>query len=118
MGYNTTVVFINDALDQVAADPNFVSNLLDAISQASQLPDQRIDISAGNHANAAHVVECHHADTSIAITVGGNLGQVRARTYSGVRPDGEVQEDLLRNWADKLGYRLVPLKPKKPTASD
>ena len=110
MGYNTTVVVLNDALDQIEKDKDFGRNLAQAVRTAAVVPDTRQDIGAGNHANAAHVVECHHADQTILVTVGGNLGSVRGRTYGWRHDDPQVQYALLRDWADKLGYDLVPRK--------
>lgn len=107
MGYNTTVVVINDALDQIEKDPNFGKNLASAIREAAHLPNTRVDVPAGNHCNAAQVVECHHADQSILVTVGGNMGLVQARTYGFAHHTEDVQKDLLLLWADKLGYALV-----------
>ena len=75
MGLNTTVVVINDELDQIENDPNFGKNLVEAIRE---LPTGRknIDVRAGNCVNAASVVESHHADFDVLVKVGGNLGEI------------------------------------------
>lgn len=43
-------------------------------------------------------------------TVGGNLGTVQARAYGWKHTEDALQLDLLRVWADKLGYDLVQRK--------
>jgi cytochrome c2 len=106
MGMNATVVVMHDALGQIESDPRFGAKLAEAIRTASVVPDARQDVTAGNHMNAAHVVECHHADTSVTITVGENLGKVRSRAYAKHTTE-EGQLRLVEIWADKLGYRLV-----------
>ncbi len=75
MGFNTTVVVLNDALADIAGDPDFGKNLADAITEAAMGRPQWV--AAGRHGNAAYVVESHHADYQVMVRVGGNLGQVQ-----------------------------------------
>lgn len=75
MGFNSTVVVLNDALHEIRNDPEFGKNLYDAVMGLSLRPDQRSrDIPAGYHVNAASAIETHHADQMHAILVGGNCG--------------------------------------------
>lgn len=78
MGYNTTIVVMNDALDTIAKDPEFGKRLSDAIAEAG-FRRKPVDVSAhgGNciHVNAATVIECHHADQNVLVRVGGNHGE-------------------------------------------
>lgn len=106
MGYNTTVVVINDALDQIEKDPEFGRKLARAISEVGGYR-KTIDVSAGNHANAATVVESHHADLTAVVTVGGNLGinHFTQRGWNHHTEEGQVE--LLKAWAKRLGYTLV-----------
>ena len=84
MGYNCTVVVLHDALDQIEKDPNFGRNLANAIM--SQYGHPRPCVSAGNHCNAAYVVESHHADHDVLVQVGGNMGRVvESRMIEGTR---------------------------------
>lgn len=78
MGYNTTVVVLNDALSSIENDPEFGKKLVAAIRKCSYYvsPERPIDVSAGSHVNAAHVVETHHADATSIVCVGGNLGKL------------------------------------------
>ena len=74
MGYNTTVVVLNDALDQIRDDPEFGQKLYDAILRVQR--GKPVDVSAGYHCNAATVIETHHADYKVLVEVGGNYGRV------------------------------------------
>ena len=79
MGFNTTVVVLNDALSYIAEDPEFGRRLYDAISNLSR--DKRGYVSAhsvhgGVYCNAATVIETHHADHDVTVVVGGNRGYV------------------------------------------
>jgi hypothetical protein len=77
MGYNTTVVVLNDALAEIEQDPDFGKKLARAIRLASRGLQ---DVSAhGKHcmfANAAQVIETHHADYDVLVKIGGNTGSV------------------------------------------
>lgn len=110
MGWNTTVVVLNDALDQIEKDPHFGANLARAVRHmpvARHHGESRVDVAAGNHCNAACVVESHHADSTVLVSVGGNLGIEQASTYGWNHHEPAGQERLLRAWADKLGFELV-----------
>ena len=108
MGHNTTIVVINDALDQIYKDPVFGANLAYAIREHSR-SNCRVDVMAGNHANAAYVVETHHADQTALVTVGGNLGIAQLLHAGWAHHELPMQVKLLRGWAAKLGFKLVPL---------
>lgn len=105
MGFNTTVVVLNDALHEIKNDPDFGRKLYDAVLCVQRGPQ---DVSAGNHCNAVSVIESHHADGFHLIAVGGNYGLDLGYV-------GSWQADpdqMLRALADRRGYRLVK-KPKK-----
>lgn len=106
MGYNTTVVVMVDALDQIEADPKFGKNLVAAImSTVNEKPGDRLaDVRAGNHINAATVIESHHADQLVPVLVGGNTGRVMSDAWIGYASGDEA---ALRNIAERMGYRLV-----------
>jgi hypothetical protein len=75
MGYNTTVVILNDALDGIAKDPEFGKKLVAAILSVGCYK-KPIDVSAMGYCNAATVIESHHADQDVYVKVGGNYGEV------------------------------------------
>jgi hypothetical protein len=109
VGYNSVVVVLNDALDQIKNDKQFGRNVAEAISDANCY-GRSVDISSGNHGNAASVVSCEHADVTQLVAVGGNYGMVLCRTgYVGQSTEhGKIL--LLKALADELGYRVS----KKP----
>lgn len=109
MGYNTTVVVLNDALGNIESDSEFGRNLARAISQVSR--GEPVDVASRNHCNAATVIETHHADQTAIVTVGGNYGTLQAMSWGYTHHTPEFAEKHLRVWAEQLGYRLVR-KPK------
>ena len=82
MGFNSTVVVMNDALDMIRDDPEFGRRLHNAIMSRAMSRNEPIDVAAASpsgcrcYANAATVIESHHADITAIVTVGGNSGSV------------------------------------------
>jgi len=115
MGYNATVVVMNDALGDIENDPNFGKNLVAAILQVSNRNGKIVDVVAGSHGNAAHVVETHHADQTAIITVGGNLGVKQFMQFGWDHHTEEGQRKLVKAWAEQLGMKVtMPKKTVKP----
>lgn len=113
MGYNTTVVVLNDALGQIEKDPDFGKKLAAAVKKVSCFQHDPSfhysmgDVSAGNHCNAATVIETHHADNTSVVLVGGNCGTSLGETYGWNHNEEEHQVRMLQDIAGKLGYDLV-----------
>jgi hypothetical protein len=76
MGYNTTVVIMNDALGAIGDDPDFGKNLRNAVLKSVSKRDCPVRVSALGHSTAAMVIETHHADVEVLVRVGGNRGVV------------------------------------------
>lgn len=95
MGFNSTIVVMNDYLHEIAKDKDFGVNVSDAIMGLAVGRQQRL--------HGAVAIETHHADDVMIIAVGGNQGRVLG--YGGRR---EVTDDveLLKELARKLGYDL------------
>jgi len=119
MGWNTTVVVLNDCIHEIEHDPDFGKKLARAITSLSTqryIAEQQgrsfigADVSAGMCVNAATVVETHHADGTALVAVGGNYGRELGTFYAYGDEDEDVR--LLKALADKLGY-AVRRKPKK-----
>jgi hypothetical protein len=105
MGFNTSMIVLNDALYAIEKDTEFGKKVADAVSN---LPQQHgVDICSGCNANAATVVETHHADGTKLLAFGGNcvtdLGVVHAFRHN----EEDVQVLLLQMLAEKLGYKVV-----------
>lgn len=113
MGYNTTVLVMNDALTQIEEDPEFGKNLAKAIYSIYDDRASR-DIPAGNHCNAATVIESHHADGTAIVAVGQNYGtKIDECFYVGRHDLPEGQLKILKQLASYMGYRLVKKAEKK-----
>lgn len=112
MGYNTTLVILNDSLNCIEEDANFGKKVANAI-RAVLGKGKPIDICSGFHANAASVIETHHADEMKIIAVGGNCGEDLGYV-GGYRA---TQLDMLKSLADRLGYRIAKKPAKTFTVS-
>jgi hypothetical protein len=107
MGYNSTLVILNDALHEIEKDKDFGKKVHDAVITVNR--GKPVDISSGFHCNAATVIETHHADQISLIAVGGNCGQ----DFGYVGNYRSKPLDMLKALADKLGYRIVKKSVRK-----
>ncbi len=113
MGYNSTLVVINDALNDIAGDPEFGKKVVAAVQEwPNRGWDRRgghqgVDVSAGCYANAASVIDVHHADRSALLFVGGNYGSKVGEARGWTHHEPADQLALLKQVAEQLGYRLV-----------
>lgn len=112
MGFNTTVVVLNDALHQIRDDKEFGVKLYDAVTVVGRGGK---DVSAGNHGNAARVIETHHADGLHAVIVGGNTGDDLGYVgnYSLDLGTEEGKRFLLQKMAARFGYSISLRKSNK-----
>jgi len=106
MGYNSTVIIMNDCLSEIRKDQRFGEKISDAILELNTF-DKEVDISSGCCCNAATVVDCHHADSTSLIAVGGNCASVVQYVGGSAHHTIESQERILREWADRMGFKLV-----------
>lgn len=105
MGYNTSVIVLNDAISNIRKDKDFNQRFADAVSQKI-MRDKPIDVSAGGHVNAVRIIETHHADIIRPIFVGGNIGNVIDNVHI-YWNDNEPELTLLKQLANKLNYRII-----------
>lgn len=108
MGFNTTVVVLNDALHDIETDPGFGRKLADAVLEGG--PGRKVYVSAGNHANAATVISSHHADGMRCFVVGANRGQDLGYVGSFHSIDGDTESGrkaILRNLASNFGFQIA-----------
>lgn len=108
MGYQTTIVVLNDAAHMITEDPKFPKKLYDGINAMALRPENPIDVSIGGHVNAVQIVAQEHADVMSIIASGGNSGRV-----IGHGRWSNSDHTLLHNLAALHGFKLVPLKPFK-----
>lgn len=111
MGFNSVVVVLNDCLSEIEKDPKFGKKVGDAIS-SNHMRQKPVDIDSGYCVNAATVVSCEHANVTQLIAVGGNCATVLAYLW-GDHHTEEGQLNLLKNWADSMGYNVIKKRNKK-----
>lgn len=118
MGFNTTVIVMNDALGDIEADREFGKKLVAAIHGLSlrEDRDKGINVSARNgnsiSGNAATVVETHHADSTAIVAVGGNYAHVLGWAGNVPHHKDEGKLACLKALAEEMGFSLVK-KAKK-----
>lgn len=113
MGFNSTIVVMNDAVGDIEKDPDFGKNLARAIASGKT----KVDVRAGSSINAATVISNNHADYTSLVAVGGNCGTYLTGVYSFRHNEEAVQVELLKAFADKLGYKVVKKSPTVPNES-
>ena len=108
MGFNSTILILNDQLSSIERDPEgFVKEMVNAISSIGCSGDKQ-----DFHPGQSTVMSVSHADTVTILAVGGNHSTVLGRVYNGGKHHTpEDQEFILRRLADEYGFRLVR-KPK------
>ena len=118
MGFNATVIVMLDALHEIEKDPEFGKKLSDAILKVNSR-EQPQDISSGCHCNAATAIECHHADHSSLIAVGGNYATVILPYCGGYSHHEEKDKlNILQEFARQMGYDLHKKKNTNKEIAD
>lgn len=113
MGYNSLVLFMNDAAHNITEDPEFPRKLQLAIYHGMDSERWKNDIPIGNHGNAAALVWQAHADLTGIVAVGGNCASILAQTPKQAHHREEDQIQLAKVLADTLGYKLVKKSAKE-----
>lgn len=72
MGYNTTVVIYNDALNEIEKDKDFGKNLYDAIMR--NVGSNKPELIHTGRMSAGEVIEQHHSSFDVIVKIGGNTG--------------------------------------------
>ena len=105
MGWNTSLMIMNDALSNLETDRGFGKRLHSAILQMGGSPQKPIDVPIGGHVNGCLVIESHHADHCIPILVGGNHAWPIEKCF--VRwSAADPERQLLHALAEKHGFEL------------
>lgn len=103
MGFRTVPLLINDLAHEWGHDPELGQMILRAMNHTHDK-----DPEAARIGNYGYVLECCHADQQTLMAIDGYHGKGVAWSHwqRGDSPEA-VQERLLREMADKMGYRLV-----------
>lgn len=113
MGFNSTLIIMNDCLNEIKNDKNFGEKVHNAIIRYDSMNKKGIDISSGCCVNAATVIDCHHADGTSLIAIGGNYGTIISPYVYGYSHHTEkAKENILRAFANDMGFRIVRKKLK------
>lgn len=104
MGFNTSVLVLNDAIGDIEKDTDFGRRLADAIRQLSveMPPVGGIHVPGG-----AKVIETHHNDGMSVVMMGGNCGTVLGHASMGTAFTKDEQIKVLRELAQQFGFWLV-----------
>lgn len=103
MGFNTTILVLNDQLERIKNDPEFGRKLYEAILKAQGTRGEAIPV--GEH--GAWVVESHHADQIVPILVGGNKAIVISDVWANARFLKAPEDEVFQGLARKLGYKVT-----------
>ena len=77
MGWNTTVVVLNDYLDQIEKDTEFGKHLAAAVRRLHGTGGRPYEVAAGGAPVVAVVVETHDGYEEVEVIVGNNTGRVK-----------------------------------------
>lgn len=112
MGFRTVVMLNNDASNEWSKDPELGAKILQAMSYAGRKDD--FYGSNSRLGRYGQVVECTHADTQTLVKLDHYTGfeplAYTTRTFGPSTEDDMIL--LLKQAADKLGYRLAKKKQK------
>jgi len=114
MGFNTTVLVLNDCLVDIEHDVGFGQKVSQAINRVT-LGDP-VDIPSGRSGNAAMVVETHHAGGFKIIAVGGNTAYDLGYAGSTMDFDPRRNEDLkamLNILLENRGMKVIATGSRK-----
>ena len=108
MGFNSVLVILNDELSEIERDTQFGKKVAEAIAEVyGEKEPQRMR----GYSSAA--VSSQHADYTQVVCVGGNLGSQLGIAFTRLHHEEEGKIKVLKDIADKFGYRLVKKSKKK-----
>lgn len=103
MGFRTVVVLFNDQVSEWKNDPALGKKISNAMNFCTP---SAIDLRT--HIGYGQVVECAHADTqTLAILDSYNMTQIAHSHWCQTVSSKEVDLGLLKQAAQKLGYKIV-----------
>jgi hypothetical protein len=114
MGYNSTLMILNDAMDEIDRDPQgWWEKAKQHLSELHH-SSKPIEFGHGSHGNGFYSVTNVHADITSIIAVGGNHTTVLGQFHNGgrhYRPEDQLE--ILKRLADQMGYRLIRKTPSE-----
>lgn len=90
MGFNTSLLILNDGWHDIEAHPEeFIEKVgacvkggLSPYNHGYRGPDFGVSLGVGSHANCVQVMTVEHADITNLLLVGGNYGTVVGRAWT------------------------------------
>lgn len=105
MGFNTTLVLMNDRLKDVKDDPEFGKSLASAVEEFSLS-----DVRPYPTGHGLYIIEKHESSLA-SVLVATNNGAECIMMLKDVK---DVKQTIMRELAKELGYRMVKLPDTKP----
>ena len=99
MGFNSTVLILNDRLSEIEKDPKFGQKLSDAV--------RSFDYEDTYITGQTQVLSCQHASDTVIIGVGGNCGTRLDTLYHTNHHTEADKLKIVQQMADNLGYVLT-----------
>lgn len=110
MGFNTTVLILNDTLSRIKSDPEgFVESLCRMARSGKATGDSPIIF----HASQSGVIQTHHADSTAIILVGGHSATVLGAHYGWHHNEPEFQIECLKWVLRDLGHEVRKMPPQR-----
>lgn len=123
MGFNTTVLILNDAFDQIEKHPEqFVDQLSQHVkggkvyrhpmSSLREVGEEAQSFAVGNHGNAASVIEVQHADFTQVILAGGNHATLLGEVPYAPHHTRDGVKETLNAVLKQYGLKVIEAKKK------
>lgn len=120
MGFNTTILILNDGWDQIVAHPDeFIEKVGAVVSSGihRRVPgfegdDFGVSIGIGNHCNNVQVMCNDHADITNVLLVGGNYGTVVGKAHTYRHHEKDYIKNALNQALSKHGLKVIEASKK------
>lgn len=111
MGFNSTILVLNDFLDKIKEKPQeFAEAVYLACSGGMTSEQYRKEGWPLRHGQEMEVMSVVHNSATTVIAVGGNHHTILGHYYEQPHREEEDQIKLLKKMAKERGYRLVKVK--------
>lgn len=107
MGFQTTIMILNDALGEIDNDPKGWWEKTSEMIKAHRGNSDPQSYGFGSFSNGFTLVDVHHADVTSVIAVGGNYSTILSKLPRQSHHSEEHELELIKKLAKKHGYKLV-----------
>lgn len=114
MGFQTTLTILNDAMNEIDADPvGWWEKTRHEIMNHRGNGQKPNSYGFKGYSNAFSVASFHHASVTSVIAVGGNHASILGQFHNQAHHTEEYKLELLKKMANELGYSLTKKRTKK-----